>query len=156
MGVTMSARRIRQGLIAMLGGVLAVMVIGGVAPAANAAPGQASVLKGTWVGTYSGYDANGYHSGQEKIVITKVKGSNASGTWQYRSSAKNKWSKPKPVNFSIYAQENDDAMPTDYLSGGDADGMYVGKLDTSENRLVFSYTARAKNILVLTFDLRKQ
>ena len=142
-------------LIALLGAI-AMLSLGVLAPAAHAAPGDASVLKGTWVGTYSGYDNDGYKSGQEKIVITKVKGSNARGTWQSRSSAKAKWSAPQPVNLSIYAQENDDAMPADYISGGDAEGMYVGKLDTSENRLVFSYTSRTMNLLVLTLDLSKK
>jgi len=143
---------------ALLGAIMAIIVglsLSVLTPAAQAAPGDAAVLKGTWIGTYSGYDLDGYSTGQEKIVITAVKGSNARGTWQSRTSAKAKWSKPKPVHLSIYAQENDEAMPTDYISGGDADGMYVGKLDTSENRLVFSYTARTMNLLVLTLDLRK-
>lgn len=146
----------RLRLMAVLGALIAMLSLGLVSTSVQAAPGDAAVLKGTWTGTYSGYDNSGYVSGLEKIVITSVKGSNARGTWQSRTSAKVKWSKPKPVNLSIYAQENDDALPTDYLSGGDADGVYVGKLDTSENRMVFSYTARSKNLLVLTFDLRKK
>ncbi len=146
----------RLRLMAVLGALIAMLSLGLVSTSAQAAPGDAAVLKGTWIGTYSGYDNSGYKSGLEKIVITSVKGSNARGTWQSRPSAKVKWSKPKPLNLSIYAQEFDDDLPTDYLSGGDADGIYVGKLVTSKNRMVFTYTARSKNLLVLTLDLHKK
>lgn len=140
----------------ILSAVIALLSMAVVVPAANAAPGDAAVLKGTWVGTYSGYSNSGYKSGLEKIVITSVKGSNARGTWQSRSSATVKWSKPQPVNLSVYAQENDDSLPTDYISGADADGIYVGKLVTSKNRLVFTYSAPEKDLLVLTLDLQKR
>ena len=89
-------------------------------------------------------------------MITSVKGSNARGTWQSRSSATAKWSKPKSVNLSVYAQENDDSLPTDYIAGADADGMYVGTLVTSKKRMVFSYSSPAKDLLVLTLDLKKK
>jgi hypothetical protein len=143
-------------LLTVLGAFVAVLSMGLASPAAQAAPGAASVLKGTWIGTYSGYSNDGYYSGQEKFIITSVKGSNARGTWQSRSNPKAKWGKPKPLNLSIYAQENDDAMPTDYISGGDADGIYVGKLETSENRMNFSYTSWSKNLLVLTLAMKKK
>lgn len=147
-------RNVRR--MALLSAVIALLSMMVVAPAANAAPGDAAVLKGTWIGTYSGYSNSGYKSGLEKIVITSVKGSNARGTWQSRRSAAAKWSKPKSVNLSVYAQETDDSLPTDYVSGADADGIYVGKLVTSKNRMVFTYSARAKDLLVLTLDLQKK
>jgi hypothetical protein len=49
-----------------------------------------------------------------------------------------------------------DSLPTDYISGADTDGIYVGKLVTSKNRLMFTYSARAKDLLVLTLDLTKK
>ena len=137
--------------------IVVLLFVAAAAPAANASTGDAAVLKGTWIGTYSGYSANGFKSGQEKLVITDVKGSNAKGTWQHRSSANKKCSKPKPMTLAIFDQEETSGGGlTDYISGGDAEGIYVGKLDTSENRLVFSYTSRTMNLLVLTLDLSKK
>lgn len=126
------------------------------APAAHAAPGDASALKGTWIGTYEGFDTNGFESGQEKIVITKVRGTSAQGTWQYRASAKKKWSKPRPVNFSAYSQETEGDVTVDYISGADELGIYVGKLNESEGLLELAYSSQSQDLLVLTMEMRKR
>jgi len=115
------------------------------------------VLKGTWIGTYSGYDADGYKSGQEKLVISKVKGSNAQGTWQYRSSAKKKWSKPQPLTLSVFdREETENGGMADYISGGDAEGIYSGKYDNSDDSLIFAYVSRSQNVLTLTIELKRK
>ncbi|MDA2987675.1 MAG: hypothetical protein O2815_01215 [Actinomycetota bacterium] len=140
-----------------IAGVTALLFVAAAAPAAHAGTGDASVLKGTWIGTYSGYDANRYESGQEKLVITKVKGSNAQGTWQYRPSAKQKWSKPKPMTLAIFDQEETaNGGLTDYIAGGDELGTYIGKYDSSDDSLVFAYVSVSQDVLTLTFDLKRK
>ena len=141
----------------LLASIVALLLFAVAAPAANASTGDAAVLKGTWIGTYSGYSANGYKSGQEKLVITDVKGSNAKGTWQYRSSANKKWSKPKPMTLAIFDQEETSGGGlTDYISGGDELGIYTGKYDSSDDSLIFAYVSQSQDVLTLTLDLKRK
>jgi hypothetical protein len=128
------------------------------APAAQAnhGIGDASFLKGTWVGTYAGYDNSGYLSGQEKFVITSVKGSNARGTWQSRTSASDKWSKPQHIGLSVYATNADPSFPELYISGGDANGVMTGKVFVAEKAMGITYTSAPQNLRVLTFDMKKR
>jgi hypothetical protein len=147
----------RPPLITVLTAVIAMIGIGLFAPAVHAGnDAAASPLKGTWIGTYSGYSTSGYESGQEKIVITKTKGSNARGTWQYRPSAKEKWSAPKPMTLSVYATEDDEAGEVLYISGLDSEGTYTGKLNIDDDHLVFGYTSPNQDLLTLTLDMRKR
>ena len=144
-------------LIAVTSGLVALLFVAAAVPTAHAGTGKASVLKGTWIGTYSGYDADGYKSGQEKLVISKVKGSNAQGTWQYRSSAKKKWSKPQPLTLSVFdREETENGGMADYIYGGDAEGTYSGKYDSSDDSLIFAYVSRSQNILTLTLELKRK
>lgn len=115
-------------------------------------------LQGTWIGTFSGYDTYGYKSGKQKLVITKAKGSNASGTYTYKFQfpAKGKWSKPQPMNLSIFDQEEAANGMVDYISGADELGMYTGKYDKADDSLIFSYISRSQNVLVLTFNLKRK
>lgn len=137
--------------------VVAFFFVASATPVAHASAGDASVLKGTWIGTYSGYDANEYKSGQEKLVITDVKGSNAKGTWQYRSSANKKWSKPKPMTLAIFDQEETaNGGLTDYIAGGDELGTYTGKYDSSDDSLVFAYFSQSQDLLTLTIDVKRK
>jgi hypothetical protein len=135
---------------------LMMLVAALLAPTAQAAPGDASALKGTWIGTYEGFNTKGFESGQEKIVITKVRGTSATGTWQYRPSSKDKWSKARPVNLSVYANEVEDGVKIDYISGADELGIYVGKLNESEGLLQMAYSSQTQDLLVLTFEMRKR
>lgn len=112
-------------------------------------------MKGTWVGASLGLNTAGLNKGQDKYVITKVRGSSASGTWQYRASAKKKSSKPKPLNLSAYDMENDHGIPTVYICGGDERGVFVGKLMPTEKTLKLAYTSVSQGILDLTLDRRK-
>ena len=146
-------RRLR--VLTTLIGFMALVLVG-VAPVAQSAAGNASDLKGTWIGTYQGFDANGFEKGQEKFVLTKVRGSSASGTYQYRSSPTKKWSKPKFMNLSVYDMETDEGVPTLYISGGDALGVYVGKMIPSEGVMRLAYTSLSQDVLVLTIDVRKK
>jgi len=137
--------------------VAALAFVVAAAPAAQAGAGDASDLKGTWIGTYSGYDTDGYQSGQEKLVITQVKGSSAKGTWQYRTSAKKKWSKPLPMTLSVYDQETtqDDGL-VDYISGGDELGVYTGKYDSSDDTLTLAYVSISQDVMTLTMELNRR
>lgn len=142
---------------ALVSAVVALLFVAAVAPGAHASTGDASALKGTWIGTYSGYDADGYKSGQEKLVISEVNGSNASGTWQYRSSAKKRWSKPQPMTLSVFDQEEIvGGGMADYISGADEQGVYTGKYDSSDGSLIFAYASRSQNVLTLTLNLERK
>ena len=122
------------------------------------ATGDATALKGTWIGTFSGYDTDGYKSGKQKLVISKAKGSSASGTYTYKFQfpAKGKWSKPQPMNLSIFDQEETANGMVDYISGADELGIYTGKYDKADDSLIFSYVSRSQNLLVLTFNLKRK
>lgn len=157
----MSAMRNGQGRAsrwaALLSGVVALLLVAAGAPAAHAGKGDASVLKGTWIGTYSGYDADGYKSGQEKLVISEVKGTSARGTWQYRSSAKKRWSKPRPMTFSVFDQEEFvGGGMAEYIGGVDERGIYTGKYDSSDDTLIFAYASQSQNLLTLTLNLERK
>jgi len=116
------------------------------------AVGKVNDLKGTWVGTYRGFNDSGHVAGQEKIVITKVKGSIAVGTWQSRSSAKDKWSKPETVRFAAYGTGS---MGYE-LSGGDSEGTYVGTYSAAAQKMTFAYTAQSLDLLVITIEVTKK
>ena len=112
----------------------------------------------SWIGTFSGYDTDGYKSGKQKLVISKAKGSSASGTYTYKFQfpAKGKWSKPQPMNLSIFDQEETANGMVDYISGADELGIYTGKYDKADDSLIFSYVSRSQNLLVLTFNLKRK
>ena len=138
--------------------MVALLLVGGVVPAAQAVTGDATALKGTWIGTLIGYDTDGCKSGKQKLVISKAKGSSASSTYtyQFRFPAKGKWSKPQPMNLSIFDQEETANGMVDYISGSDELGTYTGKYDKADDSLIFSYVSRSQNVLVLTFNLKRK
>lgn len=111
---------------------------------------SASAFKGTWTGPATGYQGSQYTSGFEKIVITKVKGSSARGTWQYRNSPGAKWSSPKPANFSIFKDSDGDSI----VNGTDATGTYFGHL-TPEGAWTLTYQS-PELFMSLKFVLKKQ
>lgn len=138
-------------------GAVTAFLLAAAVPAAHASVGDASVLEGTWIGTYSGYDADGYQKGQEKIVISKTRGSSAKGTWQYRTSSKKKWSKPRPLTLSVFDQEETaDGGFTEYISGVDELGIYTGKYDSSDDTLNMAYVSQSQDVLTLTFELKRR
>jgi hypothetical protein len=147
------ARRLVALLAAALLGLLSIQLT---APAANAAPGDASGLEGTWRGTYQGFDTGGFVRGQEKIVITEVRGATATGTWQSRTSAKKKWSKPRPINFAVYDEELDEGTPSLYLAGADQGGTLVGKFVPSQGTMRLAYDSISQDVLVLILDMKKK
>ena len=148
----------RSRWVVLLTGVVALLLVGGAVPAAQAGTGDATALKGTWIGTFSGYDTDGYKSGNQKLVITKAKGSSASGTYTYKFQfpAKGKWSKPQPMNLSIFDQEETANGMVDYISGADELGMHTGKHDKADDTLIFSHVSRSQNVVVLTFNLKRK
>ncbi len=111
---------------------------------------SASALKGTWTGPSTGYAGSKYTSGFEKIVITKVKGSSAHGTWQYKTSSAAKWGSPKPANFSIFKDSDGDFI----VNGTDATGTYFGHL-TPEGAWILTYQS-PELLMSLQFVLKKQ
>ncbi len=144
-------------LVALLAAaLLGLLSVGLTAPSANAAPGDASGLEGTWRGTYQGFDTGGFVRGQEKIVITEVRGATATGTWQSRTSAKVKWSKARPINLAVYDEELDEGTPSVYLAGADEGGTLVGKFVASEGTMRLAFTSVSKDVLVLILDLKKR
>jgi len=141
----------------IVAGAVTAFLFATVVPAAHASVGDASVLKGTWIGTYSGYDADGFQRGQEKIVISEVRGSNAKGTWQYRTSSKKKWSKPRPLTLSVFDQEETAGGGfTEYITGVDELGTYTGKYDSSDDSLNMAYVSQPQDLLTLTFELKRK
>lgn len=131
--------------------VATLALTGLVASPAQASP-AAKVLSGTWVGTSEGYFDGGYSSGQEKIVITKVKRHSAKGTWQYRSSSADRWSAPEPATFTVRAQ----AGGTWEVYGSDAEGVYGGVLDPSTGVLELAYMSAGPQGGTLFFQMTKR
>jgi hypothetical protein len=148
-------KRGKQRLVAVVIAVVAFAFATLLAPVAQADTGNARFLKGTWIGSYTGFNDSGYVSGDEKIVITKTRGSNAVGTWQSRSKGTKKWSSPGTVRLSVFGSEGD-TNGIENISGADSEGQYVGIFEGTDNRLTFGYTARGKGLLVLTFSLTKK
>jgi len=141
----------------VVAGAVTAFLLSTVVPAAHASVGNASVLKGTWIGTYSGYDADGFQRGQEKIVISQVRGSSAKGTWQYRTSSKKKWSKPRPLTLSVFDQEETaGGGVTEYITGVDELGIYTGKYDGADDTLNLAYVSQSQNVLTLTLEMNRK
>ena len=121
-----------------------------IAPAANAAP-SSQALKGTWVGTYGGYKGSEKATGgQQKIVIKKVHGGVAKGTWQSRTVG-DKWGKKTPLHLIIYRNEDGES----YVAGTDTTGTYNGII-TSDGEFVMAYTQTAGDFLNLQIVVRKK
>tara|TARA_B110000503_G_C6855885_1_gene292780 strand:+ start:49 stop:591 length:543 start_codon:yes stop_codon:yes gene_type:complete len=148
-------KRGKQRLVGVIIAVVAFAFATLLAPVAQADTGNARFLKGTWIGSYTGFNDSGYVSGDEKIVITKTRGSNAVGTWQSRSKGTKKWGSPKKVRLSVFGNEGD-TNGIENISGADSEGQYVGIFEGTDNRLTFGYTARDKGLLVLTLSLTKK
>jgi hypothetical protein len=109
-----------------------------VAPTATAAP-TSQELKGTWVGTYGGFEGSGKaKGGQQRMVITAVHGGVAKGYWQSRHVG-DKWSKKTPMHLTSYFTSSYDGKSEYYIAGTDLYGTYVGKL-AENGELVLSYT----------------
>jgi len=85
-----------------------------------------------------------------------VKGSNARGTWQSRTSASDKWSKPQHIRLSVYAMNADPSFPELYIAGGDANGVMTGKVFVSEKAMGITYTSLSQRLKVLTLDMEKR
>jgi hypothetical protein len=131
---------------------IALFAVGFLSPAAHADTNtnSAAALKGTWTGPSSGYEGSTYTTGFEKIVITKVKGSSALGTWQYKTSAGAKWSSPKPSTFNGFVGKNGSYI----VNGVDAGGTYFGHL-TPEGEWTLTYQS-SDRLMSLQFELKKQ
>lgn len=126
--------------------------LAGVAPTAQAADqNMATVLKGTWIGTYEGYWGAKYASGQEKLIFTKTKGRSAIGTWQSRSSATVKWSAPQPVTLTIFPNDASGYV----VFGADSEGVYSGEL-SSDGAMTVGYAYVADAPATLQFLLKKR
>lgn len=130
---------------------IALFVVGFLSPVAHAdQTNSAAALKGTWTGPSSGYEDSTYTTGFEKIVITKVKGSSARGTWQYKASGAAKWSSPKPSTFTVFADSDGDYI----VNGVDSTGTYFGHL-TPGGAWTLTYQSTDR-LLSLRFDLKKK
>ena len=132
--------------------IITMFAVSLLSPAAHADShtNSAAALKGTWTGPATGYVESKYTSGFEKIVITKVKGSSALGTWQYKTSAAAKWSSPTPANFSIFKDSDGDSI----VNGADSTGTYFGHL-TPEGAWTLTYQS-PELLMSLQFVLKKQ
>jgi len=125
-----------------------------VAPTATAAP-TSQELKGTWVGTYGGYEGSGKaKGGQQRMVITAVHGGVAKGYWQSRHVG-DKWSKKTPMHLTSYFTSSYDGKSEYYIAGTDLYGTYVGKL-AENGELVLSYTQVDHRQLNLQIVARKK
>lgn len=121
-----------------------------VAPTATAAP-TSQELKGTWIGTYGGYEGTKkVTGGQEKLIITSVNSGVAQGTWQSRTAG-DKWSKKSPLHLITYRNANG----VSHISGSDATGTYVGTL-SEDGELVLAYSQVSGLFLNLQIKVRKQ
>lgn len=129
-------------------------------PVVAAAPAQAassaSFLKGTWVGPLSGFTdpqfcgGHGHCLGTEKIIITKVKGHAAKGTWQYNSGGG--WSAPEPVTF-IVRSAGDGIWD---INGSHSGGVYDGTYTPWTGIIEMSYMAPGDVGGTLFFKLTKK
>ena len=121
-----------------------------VAPPAKAAP-SSQVLKGAWVGTYSGYSGSKKtESGRQKFVITQVRGGVAKGTWRIRQPGE-KWSKKTPLHLIVYRNEDGES----FVAGTDTTGTYNGII-TSDGEFVMAYTQTAGDVLHLQIVVRRK
>jgi len=117
----------------------------------HAADQLAAPLKGTWTGSSSGYQGTSFTSGFEKIVITKTKGRSAVGTWQYKTKASDKWSKPERVTLTVFPNDASGLV----VYGADAGGVYSGEL-TESGELTLAYSQVAAKPMTLQFQLSKR
>jgi hypothetical protein len=121
-----------------------------VAPAATAAP-TSQELKGTWIGTYGGFEGNQKaNGGQEKIVITSVYQGVAKGYWQSRHVGE-KWSKKSTLHLINYRNEDGES----YISGTDSSGTYNGII-SADGEFVIAYTQTTGRYLNLQIVVRKK
>ena len=96
----------------------------------------ARFLKGTWVGTGSGYRSEGYKSeGDYKFVISKARGFAAQGTKQFRDEDSGKWSEPEACYFTLLTEDGDGQWQ---ISGAEGDGIYQGTT-TEGGGLILNY-----------------
>jgi hypothetical protein len=147
-------RRVVSLLAAMA--VAAALAIGSVAPASAQAPAAGALrdaLVGTWVGTYEGYHDGVLESGQQRFVITNVRGAHVKGTWQYRKDAKANWTAKKPMQWVVLR----DAQDGDWnITGADANGIYIGSFTPGDTRLVISYQGSTNDLVTYRFDVRRR
>jgi hypothetical protein len=132
--------------------IITLFAVSFLSPAAHADShtNSAAALKGTWTGPATGYVESKYTSGFEKIVITKIKGSSALGTWQYKTSAAAKWSSPKPLSLTGFVGKNGSYI----VNGADSTGTYFGHLTTEG---VWTLTYQSPVLLMsIQFVLTKQ
>jgi hypothetical protein len=131
---------------------ITLFAVGFLSPVAHAdnRTNSAAALKGTWIGPSSGYEGSTFTTGFEKIVITKVKGDSALGTWQYKVSAAAKWSSPKPSTLSIFEDPDGDLIVT----GVDSTGTYFGHLNP-EGLWTLTYQSPDR-LMSLQFVLKKR
>jgi hypothetical protein len=107
------------------------------APSAIASTTLKDALLGTWVGTFDGYYQGGYAKGDERFIVTAVRGANAKGTWQYRMSSSDSWSAKEPLQW-IAVKESDGAWR---ITGVDQSGTYSGLLSPDGKHMDLSYVS---------------
>jgi len=119
------------------------------APAATALTGVQD-LKGTWIGTYGGYEGTEKATGgQQRIVITAIHAGVAQGYWQSRSAGE-KWSNKNTLHL-MTSQLADHLL----VAGSDLTGTYIGTL-TENGELTLAYTQDSGRFLNLQISLRKK
>ena len=119
------------------------------APAATALTGVQD-LKGTWIGTYGGYEGTEkVAGGRERIVITAIHAGVAQGYWQSKQVGE-KWSKKGTLHL-MTSQLADRLL----VSGSDLAGTYVGTL-TENGELTLAYAQDSGRFLNLQISVRKQ
>lgn len=121
-----------------------------VAPTATAAP-TSQELKGTWIGTYGGFEGTQKATGgQSKYVITRVHQGVAAGYWQSRHVGE-KWGKKTTLHLITYRNEDGES----YIAGTDSSGTYNGII-ASDGEFVLAYTQDTGRHLNLQIVIRKK
>lgn len=121
------------------------------APAVTAAPGSEQ-LKGTWFGTYDGFDGKKKSpGGQQKFVIEKINGGVAQGFWRIKPQGEQKWSKKNTMHLMVYREIDG----TSFITGGDNTGVYTGSL-SREGEMVLGLVQVSEPFLNLQIVLTKK
>ena len=132
--------------------IVTALLLAATAFAASAATAATGVqdLKGTWVGTYGGYEGiKKAKSGQQKIVIAAVHAGVARGYWQSRHVGE-KWGKKNTLH--LMASPLSDRL---LVAGTDLTGTYTGVL-TNDRQLTLAYTQVSGRFLNLQISLQNK
>ena len=155
--MTITHRSLRLLAAAALGATLAVGAPASAAvatgqPAVAAALSAREAVLGTWVGDYSGFEEGRYVTGQERFVLTVMRGANVKGTWQYRATAKDRWSAKEPMQLIVHPDPSGGWAVT----GADANGIYVGRLEADGSELDLAYQGSVNDLISYHFVMRKK